>query len=139
MDARRPRDLSLSTDLADRHPGTMARAQARRAVEESPIRSILARLMGVHTSERAWRLGAEGEELVGVQRTKLAAADLRWRDLAGIPVVHGDADTDHLDSDEVIPRHGHYCATVAAVVVVGEDVRDTAVRTMEQSREVDAL
>jgi hypothetical protein len=52
--------------------------------------------MGVHTAERAWRLGAEGEELVGAQPAKLTAKDPRWRALHAVPVGDKGSDIDHL-------------------------------------------
>jgi hypothetical protein len=52
--------------------------------------------MGVHTAERAWRLGAEGEELVGAQLARLTARDPRWRVLHAVPVGDKGADIDHL-------------------------------------------
>ena len=83
-------------DLAGRRPGSMAREQATRARAAAPVRTVLARLMGVHTDERAWRLGADGEELVGAQLAKLIAKDPRWRVLHAIPVGKDGADIDHL-------------------------------------------
>jgi hypothetical protein len=83
-------------DLGDRRPGSSARAQAQRAKDAAPVRSALARLMRVHTSERAWRLGAVGEELVAAGLGKLVAKDPRWRVLHAIPVGTNDADIDHL-------------------------------------------
>jgi hypothetical protein len=48
-------------DLAANTPGAQARAQARVAREAAPVKTVLARLLGVHTDERAWRIGAEGK------------------------------------------------------------------------------
>src|SRR5207237_10470926 len=73
-------------DLAWRRPGSGARDQARRAREAAPVRTVLARLMGVHTTERAWRLGAEGEEIVGAQLGRLGAKAPRWRVLHAVHV-----------------------------------------------------
>lgn len=83
-------------DLAGRRPGHLARQQALAAKEAAPVRTVLARFMGVHTEERAWRLGAEGEELVAAQLAKLTAKDRRWRVLHSIPVGRTSADIDHL-------------------------------------------
>lgn len=53
---------------------------------------MLSRAAGVHSEERAWRMGAKGEELVGKELAKL---DARWHVLHSIPI--GDnADIDHL-------------------------------------------
>lgn len=83
-------------DLALRLPGAAAREQAERARADRPGRSLLARLMGVHTSERAWRLGAAGEVRVAQSLEELSSRDLRWRSLHAIPVGRRGADIDHL-------------------------------------------
>jgi hypothetical protein len=84
-------------DLAAHAPGELARAEAQRAARAaSPVRSVLARLMGVHTEERTWRLGAGGEVAVGAQLAKLMHRDARWRSLHSIPVGEKGADIDHL-------------------------------------------
>jgi hypothetical protein len=82
--------------LASRHPGAEVRAQAIASKEAAPVRTVLARLLNVHTDERAWRLGAEGEEMVGAQLAKLARKDGRWRTLHAIPVGNRGSDIDHL-------------------------------------------
>jgi len=88
--------LSGWDDLASRRPGSAAEAAAIDARAAAPVRSLLARLMGVHTAERAWRLGAAGEQLVGRQLERLMKADPRWRCLHSIPVGRRGADIDHL-------------------------------------------
>ena len=50
----------------------------------------------VDTEERAWRVDAEGEQLVGGQLRKLAKADQRWRFLHAVPVVRRGSDIDHV-------------------------------------------
>ncbi|MGZ6870341.1 MAG: hypothetical protein ACXVHI_08580, partial [Frankiaceae bacterium] len=49
-------------DLAANRAGAEAREQARAARDAAPVRTVLARVLGVHTNERAWRIGADGEE-----------------------------------------------------------------------------
>ena len=83
-------------DLSTRRPGSSASAAAANARAAAPVRSVLARLMGVHTDERAWRLGAAGEELVGHQLGRLMKRDPRWRCLHAIPVGRRGSDIDHL-------------------------------------------
>lgn len=85
-------------DLAANRPGQAVRA---RAVEEReaqlaahPIRSRLARLFDAKTDERAWRVGAEGEESVGRRLDKLVSRG--WRVLHSIPVGERGSDIDHL-------------------------------------------
>lgn len=42
-------------DLAATRPGAAARCQARAAKEAAPVRTFLARALGIHSEERAWR------------------------------------------------------------------------------------
>lgn len=83
-------------DLATNHAGAAAREQADAARDAAPVKTALARLLGVHTDERAWRLGALGEEKVAVQLAKLAKTDGRWRFLNAIRVGGRGSDIDHL-------------------------------------------
>jgi len=79
-------------DLADNCAGAAVRAKALEARRDEPVWTLLARVAGVHTEERAWRLGARGEELIGKELAKLGP---RWHVLHSIPI--GDsADIDHL-------------------------------------------
>ena len=52
------------TDLAQNGPGQAVRAQAIAEQREQPVVTWIARVLGVHTTERAWRMGEKGEELV---------------------------------------------------------------------------
>jgi hypothetical protein len=54
---------------------------------------MLARVLRLHTDERAWRIGADGEEKVAKQLQKLGA---EWRVLHAIRVGAAGADIDHL-------------------------------------------
>lgn len=83
-------------DLALNRPGAQARDRALTERAEAPVRTTLARVLGVHTDERAWRIGADGEELVAAQLAKAAKKDPRWRALHAIPVGRRGADIDHL-------------------------------------------
>lgn len=83
-------------DLAQRRAGAMAREQARALKQAAPVRTFVARVLGVHTDERAWRIGADGEEMVAAQLAKLARKDPRWHFLHAIPVGENGADIDHL-------------------------------------------
>lgn len=83
-------------DLATTPPGAAAREQAEAARAAAPIKTVLARVLGVHTDERAWRLGAVGEEQVAAQLAKVARDDGRWRFLHAIPVGRRGSDIDHL-------------------------------------------
>jgi hypothetical protein len=64
-------------DLAGRRAGIAARAQAVALKDAAPVRTGLARLLGVKTDERAWRIGADGEEKVAAVLEKLARKDPR--------------------------------------------------------------
>lgn len=83
-------------DLAQRQAGALAREQAVALREAAPVRSLLARVLGVHTDERAWRIGADGEQKVAAQLAKLAAKDGRWQSLHALPVGDRGSDIDHL-------------------------------------------
>lgn len=64
--------------------------------DAAPVKSVLARVLGVHSDERAWRIGADGEEKVAAQLAKLVRKDARWRVLHAIPVGTRGSDIDHL-------------------------------------------
>ncbi len=83
-------------DLALNTPGAEVRQQAQAARESAPVRTLLARALGVHTDERAWRIGAEGEERVAAELAKVVRKDPRWRVLHAIPVGTRGSDIDHL-------------------------------------------
>ncbi len=53
----------------------MARVQAVALKQAAPVRTMVARVLGVHTDERAWRIGADGEQKVAGQLAKLAKKD----------------------------------------------------------------
>lgn len=88
------------TDLAAHRPGQLARERAEEEwevrKEAQPVRSRLSRLLNVHTDERAWRIGADGEEAVGDQLEKMARKNPRWHVLHAVPVGERGSDIDHL-------------------------------------------
>jgi hypothetical protein len=84
------RDLSLN------RPGAAAREVALHKRAEAPVRTTLARVLGVHTDERAWRIGADGEELVAGQLAKVARKNPAWTAIHAIPVGSRGSDIDHL-------------------------------------------
>ena len=83
-------------DLATNAAGEAVREQAVSAQVAAPVRTLMARAFGVHTEERAWRIGAVGEEKVGTQLAKLVKKDPRWRVIHAIPVGNRGSDIDHL-------------------------------------------
>ena len=92
-----PDDLVVG-DLAGHRPGQLARARAEqeRAAQLAarPIRGRLARLLDAKTDERAWRIGADGEENTGGRLEKLTGKG--WRVLHSIPVGERGSDIDHV-------------------------------------------
>lgn len=83
-------------DLAAQRAGALAREQPQALKQAAPVRTFLARALGVHTDERAWRIGADGEEKVAAQLAKLASKDPRWRFLHAVPVGENGSDIDHV-------------------------------------------
>jgi hypothetical protein len=57
---------------------------------------MLARVLLVHTDERAWRIGADGEQKVASQLDRLNRMDSRWLALHSVPVGRNGADIDHV-------------------------------------------
>lgn len=83
-------------DLAGRRAGQAAREQALALKQAAPVHTFLARVLRVHTDERAWRIGADGEEKVAAQLAKLVAKDPRWHMLHAVPVGENGSDIDHV-------------------------------------------
>ncbi|RZS86891.1 nuclease-like protein [Motilibacter rhizosphaerae] len=83
-------------DLAQRRAGAAAREQADAERRAAPVRTLVARVLGVHTDERAWRIGAKGEEKVAAELQKLIASDPRWCVLHAVPVGNRGSDIDHV-------------------------------------------
>lgn len=83
-------------DLAAQRAGALAREQALALKQAAPVRTFLARALGVHTDERAWRIGADDEEKVAAQLTKLQGKDPRWHLLHAVPVGENGSDIDHV-------------------------------------------
>lgn len=85
-------------DLALRRPGEMARGQAeaeRLALrDQGKVRAFLLRAMDAKTDERAWRVGAAGEETVGQRLARLESRG--WRVLHAVPVGERGSDIDHV-------------------------------------------
>lgn len=81
------------SDLGIRRAGQAAREQADEHRRAAPVRSLASRLLGVHTEERAWRIGADGEKAVAQRLDRLPAP---WTILHAVPVGHRGADIDHV-------------------------------------------
>lgn len=80
-------------DLATNSAGAAARAKRDEVNAEAPVRNLLARVLGVKTDERSWRVGAEGEEKVAAQLARLGD---RWRCLHSVEVGNRGSDIDHV-------------------------------------------
>ena len=85
-------------DLALNVPGQAARAQADSELaamrERSRVGTFLARALDMKTDERAWRVGAGGEETVGARLDKLTKHG--WHVLHAVPVGDRATDIDHV-------------------------------------------
>lgn len=57
------------------------------------MRSFLGMVLGVHTDEKAWRTGAQGEELVAARLKKLPDT---WRVFHDISIDEADHNVDHI-------------------------------------------
>ena len=81
-------------DLADVRAGAAARERAQvERQAQGVLRHLFARVLDAKTDERAWRIGADGEEAVGQH---LAALGSHWRLLHAVPVGERGADIDHV-------------------------------------------
>ena len=83
-------------DLSSTRAGAMAREQALALKQAAPVRTFVARALGVRNDERAWRIGADGEEKVAARLEKLLRKDPRWRILHAVPVGERGSDIDHV-------------------------------------------
>jgi hypothetical protein len=81
------------TDLALNQPGAAVRAKAKELQEAAPVATFVARVAGVHTDERAWRLGDNGEVAVAKELARLNSS---WRTIHSVPVGAGESDIDHV-------------------------------------------
>ena len=80
-------------DVGANAPGAAARERAIAERSAAPVRSVLTRLLGIHTDERAWRIGADGEEAVAAQLMKLGPD---WQVVHAVPVGDKGSDIDHV-------------------------------------------
>lgn len=81
-------------DISAARPGSAAREQAVAArAAQGRFTGFLARLFDLRTEERAWRIGADGEEAVAAQIARLGP---QWRVLHAVRVGQRDADIDHV-------------------------------------------
>lgn len=76
------------TDLAASPAGAALRDRAVAAREAAPVKTLLGRLLQVHTDERAWRIGGAGEQAVAARLARLPDS---WRVLHPFRWVVGAA------------------------------------------------
>jgi hypothetical protein len=80
-------------DLANNAAGAAARAKRDEVNSEAPVLNFVARVFGVKTDERNWRVGAKGEEMVAKELLKLGP---HWRVLHAVGVGDRGSDIDHI-------------------------------------------
>ena len=88
-----PGDAPGWQDLAANRPGSAARHKALELRQAAPIKTFVARVLNVHTDERGWRIGADGEEKVAMRLQRLGEG---WYVLHAVPVGEKDSDIDHV-------------------------------------------
>ena len=85
-------------DLSLNRPGQAAREQADAHLasmrERSRFWTGVFRVFDAKTDERAWRVGAQGEETIGARLVKLE--EHGWRVLHALPIGERGSDIDHL-------------------------------------------
>jgi len=84
---------TVARDLAANVAGAAARAKRNEVNAQAPVLNFIARMLGVKTDERAWRVGAKGEEKVASELAKLGPA---WRVLHAVEVGQNGSDIDHI-------------------------------------------
>ena len=80
-------------DLSQNRAGQAVRERAVELRSEAPVKTFVARVFGVHTDERADRVGADGEEEVAWRMRKLGDG---WHVIHSVPVGEKDSDIDHV-------------------------------------------
>ena len=80
-------------DVRNTAPGAAAREQAKALQQAAPIRIFVNRILGAHTDERSWRIGADGEEAVAAKLAKLGPS---WRVTHAVRVGNKGSDIDHV-------------------------------------------
>lgn len=80
-------------DLTLNLPGQSVSEQATALRRAAPIRTLVARAAGVHSNERAFRVGARGEVKVA---HRLAGLPDGWKVLHSVPIGSRGSDIDHV-------------------------------------------
>jgi hypothetical protein len=85
--------VTIGDSLVGRKAGASATEKARDLRAADPVRNRLARLLGAHTDESAWRRGATGERATAWWLGRLPAD---WHLFNDIPVGDRGANIDHV-------------------------------------------
>jgi Nuclease-related domain len=85
--------IQFRRSTATNKAGSGAREKANEERGKAPVRTVLARVLDAHTDERAWRRGAEGEERVGRQLSRLPKG---WYVFHDLTIGSRGANLDHL-------------------------------------------
>ena len=83
-----------ASSVSARRAGQSAAERAEALKTAAPFRTGLARVLGVHTDERAWRLGAKGERMTARKLAELPSPP--WTVLHDLPLGSNGANLDHL-------------------------------------------
>jgi len=138
---RRSGAAAVPGDLADQTAGQGAAARAEQLAARHPVASRLARLVGLRTSDWAWRVGAAGERKVGRKLDQLARSG-KWRVLHSVPLGRG-GDIDHLLIGPAgvftvnTKRHkGKHVRVGRSVVFVGRSQTDHVLKARREAQRV---
>jgi nuclease-like protein len=85
--------VTIDESLVGRRPGGSAHERARALRRAHPVRTTVARLLGVHTDERVWRKGETGERVTAWWLGRLPVG---WHVFNDIPVGDRGANIDHV-------------------------------------------
>lgn len=91
---KRVEQFASTAARTGRRAGQSAREKQQELANAAPIRTFFTRLLNIHTDERAWRLGADGEERVGSSLDQLRGAG--WHVEHDVRVGARGANVDHL-------------------------------------------
>lgn len=80
-------------DLAENPPGQAARKKAVELRQAAPVKTLIFRVFNAPSQERAFRVGAEGEEEVA---RRLRGLGDGWHVIHAVPVGEKDSDIDHV-------------------------------------------
>jgi nuclease-like protein len=83
----------IGESLTGRRAGGSAAARSHDLRRAAPVKTIVARLLGVHTDERAWRRGAAGERVTAWWLGRLPDG---WHLFNDVPVGQRGANIDHV-------------------------------------------